>query len=107
MTHSTINDFPHGQTTGTALVVVNGPNALKLDQALAIAPANNEAVAGGEAKLDSNPTIIRRTNKPRTLDEVVEAIATQEAGLCRERFPASELRVEGGRVIAGDKDFHL
>jgi len=50
---------------------------------------------------------IGRTNKLRTLDELDREIAAQEAGLERYRFPASQIRVEPGRVLAGDREFAL
>jgi hypothetical protein len=70
-------------------------------------PANKEAAAGTEGAAESRATSTVRTNKARTLDDVVSEIANQEARLQRERFPVSRLRIDGDRVIAGGKEFRL
>jgi hypothetical protein len=48
-----------------------------------------------------------RANKPRTLDETLAEVTAAESGLNRDRFPASQLRVEPGHVIAGEMEFRL
>jgi hypothetical protein len=77
------------------------------NEPLAIDPVNNEVedIGGGIPESWSIPIV--RANKVRTLDEVIQEIASQEAGVRRERFPASHLRFEADQVIAGEKEFHL
>ena len=50
---------------------------------------------------------IRPANRLRTLDAVLTQIREREAGVCRDQFPLSEIRVERDRLIAGDKEFRL
>jgi hypothetical protein len=73
----------------------------------AIAPVNSQPVVATTQPLAGNSRPTGPANKHPTLDEVHSEITQREAGLCRDRFPVSNVRVETDRVIAGDKEFRL
>jgi len=76
-------------------------------EAGAIGPANKQATFILADGAENEARSIGGTIKARTLDDVSRAIAQMEAGFSRERFPVSQIRVDGDRVIAGDKEFRL
>lgn len=69
-----------------------------------IPPANSPASDRTAFKHDLS---IRPANKPGTLQAVLDQMTEQEAGLQRNPFPASQLRVEADRLIAGDREFRI
>src|SRR4051812_15541167 len=56
----------------------------------------------------ANRPAIPAANRPRTnFDEASRRIVEHGAGLGSERFPISQLRLEGDRVITGDRELRL
>jgi hypothetical protein len=74
---------------------------------LAIGPANSQPDTVVASMAGDEDRAIGRANIPRSLDAVLREVAEREAGLRREPFPASQIRVEPGRVIAGGRTLRL
>jgi hypothetical protein len=115
----TLPIFPANKGTGLAVVsrtVIEDRGALVepnhqvfgfVGEPRSIAPENRIAAANDAATSEGHPSPTGRTNKRKTLEDVSKAVGALESTLCRDRFPISQVRVVGDRVIAGHKEYQL
>jgi hypothetical protein len=92
-------------------LMVNGPTAREFSGQERPNPIgeNNRPIAGTlPATIAGEPArSISETNKPRTLEEVVQELATLGADLRRDLCPLSQLSVKHDRLIAGGRELRL